>query len=74
MSETKAYRGGCHCGAVQFEVETDLAKVIECNCSICVKKGFLLTFVGDDAFKLTKGQTASTDYQFHKKNVHHLFC
>ena len=41
----KKYKGGCHCGAVAYEVETDLAKVIECNCSHCHKKGVALNFV-----------------------------
>jgi hypothetical protein len=27
MPETRTYSGGCHCGAVRFEVETDLSSV-----------------------------------------------
>ena len=27
-------RGGCHCGKVRFEIETDPSYVSECNCSI----------------------------------------
>ena len=45
MSETKTYEGSCHCGKVRYTVETDLARVIECNCSICRRTGTLLTFV-----------------------------
>ena len=39
------HKGSCHCGKVAYEVETDLEQVIECNCSICRRKGYLLTFV-----------------------------
>jgi hypothetical protein len=74
MTDTKTYSGGCHCGKVRFEVTTDLARVTECNCSICAKKGYLLTFVPADRFKLLSGDGELSDYQFNKKSVHHLFC
>jgi hypothetical protein len=74
MPETKAYQGGCHCGAVRFEVATDLAQVISCNCSICTKRGLLPTFVGADSFTLRAGEAALADYQFGRKRIHHLFC
>jgi hypothetical protein len=71
----KTYSGGCHCGKVRFEVTADLNKpVFSCNCSICSKKGFLLTFVEAGAFKLLSGEDALTDYQFNRMNVHHTFC
>ena len=41
----ESYEGGCHCGAVRFSCEADLSTVLECNCSHCLKKGFLLAFV-----------------------------
>ncbi len=71
----KTYTGGCHCGAVRYEVDTDLEKVIECNCSHCQIKGLLLAFVPPEQFRLTKGSAEElTDYQFNKKTIHHLFC
>jgi hypothetical protein len=72
---TTHHRGGCHCGAVRYRVEIDLANpVIACNCSICGRTGSLLSFVPASAFTLEKGEDALTDYQFGKKNIHHLFC
>jgi hypothetical protein len=68
------YTGGCHCGRVRYEVEAELGKVMECNCSICSKKGYLLTFVGASQFKLLSGAESLTDYQFNKKIIHHKFC
>jgi len=70
----QTYTGGCHCGAVRYEVTTDLAQLMECNCSICSKVGHVLTFVPTDKFTLLAGENATTDYQFNKMNIHHLFC
>jgi hypothetical protein len=33
-----------------------------------------MAFVPGDAFELTAGGDALTDYQFGKKSVHHQFC
>ncbi len=75
MADMKTYTGGCHCGKVAYEANVNLDSVISCNCSICQKRGMLLTFVSPEQFKLTKGeQKALTDYQFNKKVIHHLFC
>ncbi|MEZ4433080.1 MAG: GFA family protein [bacterium] len=74
MSEAKRYRGGCHCGGVRFTVETALTPVIECNCSICKKRGHLLTFVGADAMTLEAGDDTLTDYRFNTGKIAHLFC
>jgi hypothetical protein len=74
MSETKTYAGGCHCGKVRYEVTTDLARTMTCNCSICSKKGALMSFVDADKFRLLQGQEHLTDYQFRSMNIHHVFC
>lgn len=74
MGEAKTYQGGCHCGAVRYEATADLTQVISCNCSICQKRGLLLTFVGAGDFRLLAGEDALSDYQFAAKKVHHLFC
>lgn len=68
------HTGGCHCGKVRYEVEADLATVMSCNCSICQKRGALLTFVPTPRFTVLSGDDALTDYQFNKKIIHHLFC
>lgn len=69
------YTGGCHCGEVQYEVELgEIKELLSCNCSICSKSGWLLLFAPDSNFKLLKGEKFLTDYQFGKKNIHHLFC
>jgi hypothetical protein len=74
MAQSKTYRGACHCGNVKYEVETDLGTVLACNCSLCSRAGYLLTFVPATQFKLLSGEDAQRDYQFNKKKIHHLFC
>lgn len=70
----KTYTGSCHCGAVRFEADTDLVKVIECNCSHCLRKGLLLTFVPNDRFRLLAGEEVLSEYRFNRKVIAHLFC
>ena len=70
----KTYTGGCHCGAVAYEVETDLKDTITCNCSHCEKKGFILNFVDAVKFRLLKGKENLETYQFNKKHIDHHFC
>ncbi|RVE63492.1 hypothetical protein OJAV_G00136830 [Oryzias javanicus] len=59
------HSGGCHCGAVRFEVRSspDL-HVFHCNCSICIKKQnhhFI-------------GQENLTTYTFNTHAAKHTFC
>lgn len=69
------YEGGCHCGAVRYRVELDLAQpAVTCNCSMCGRMGSMLAFVPAPAFTLVSGDDALTDYQFGSKTIHHLFC
>jgi hypothetical protein len=72
--EPRTYQGGCHCGAVRYQVTAVLDGAITCNCSICSKTGTALTFVPAAQFTLTSGEDSLTDYQFGRKHIHHLFC
>lgn len=68
------YAGGCHCGAIRYEAEADLSPVIECNCSHCSKKGFLLAFTPRSAFTLNSGADQLSEYTFNTGKIRHLFC
>src|SRR2546426_12479269 len=74
MAEDKIYTGSCHCGKIKFEVQADISGLLSCNCSICSRTGWLLTFVSPDQFKLLSGADVLSDYQFGKKRTHHPFC
>lgn len=68
------YEGGCHCGQVRFRVTADLARVSECNCSMCAKKGFLHLIVAPEQFELLSGGDALTTYEFNTRVAKHRFC
>src|SRR5216683_6246539 len=67
-------RGGCHCGRVAFEVDGELDRVSECNCSICTRKGYLHWIVAADRFRLLTPQANLTTYQFNTGLAKHHFC
>lgn len=72
MIET--YEGGCHCGRVRFRIKADLASLLECNCSICTKKGILHLIVPPERFTLLQGEDALATYRFNTNTARHTFC
>ncbi len=75
MATLSTYSGGCHCGKVRYEVKLDLSQpAITCNCSICSKTGTMLQFIPVAQFELLSGEDLLTNYRFHKKQIHHVFC
>jgi hypothetical protein len=70
----EVFLGGCHCGAVRFQVQVNQFKVQNCNCSICQKKGFLHLIVPAQDFQLLQGDTDLSTYIFNTGIAKHLFC
>jgi hypothetical protein len=69
------YNGSCHCGNVAFTVESDgIRQVYECNCSHCQRKGYLLTFLPREKWKLSTPESALSVYTFNKHVIQHHFC
>ncbi|KAF7312940.1 GFA domain-containing protein [Mycena kentingensis (nom. inval.)] len=73
------YKGNCHCGAFKFALKApNLASLeaIECDCSICLKNGYLRVKPVERSFVIEKGDEGSTlvSYRFGKKDIVHKFC
>ena len=72
----ETYQGGCHCGAVRFEVEMVAPHdaLYRCNCSLCRKKGIIMKPLPQDDFKVLTGEDDLGVYQWNKKIAAHYFC
>jgi hypothetical protein len=69
------HAGGCHCGRVRVEVlaPRDL-EVLDCNCSICARSGYLHLIVTKEQFRLLAGADDLVEYRFGTGTARHLFC
>ena len=67
-------KGKCHCGKVEFELYCNLTDLKRCNCSHCRRKGFVMTTVKLDEFKLVSGEEYLKIYQWNTKIAKHFFC
>ena len=67
--------GGCHCGAVRFQVEAELPWELErSSCSVCSKSGYLHLIVPHQQFSLLQGEENLTTYTFNSGVAKHFFC
>ncbi len=65
----------CHCGLVEAEIGVvETSKLLRCNCSICKRKGAIMSLVKNEEFKIVKGKNKLKLYQFHSKVAKHFFC
>jgi hypothetical protein len=74
LSEPPWLEGGCHCGQVRFRARPREPRALDCNCSICRKKGFLHLIVERRDFELSSGEEALTTYTFNTGVAQHRFC
>jgi hypothetical protein len=78
-NENKTYQGSCHCGNVKFSFEHDgeIESGLRCNCSICIRKGAVMTpfLISPEELKITlKKEDSLGLYEFDTKVAHHFFC
>ena len=65
----------CHCGFVEAKINIkNIEKIFKCNCSICKRKGTIMSMVKNEDFEITKGENKLRLYQFHTKVAKHYFC
>ena len=61
----RTFAGSCHCGAVRFRCDIDLAQpTSRCNCSICTKTRLWKTMAQPGSFQLLQGDDAVATYRF----------
>jgi len=70
------YQGSCHCGTIAFTVQAQapITDVIDCNCSMCRRRGGLLWFAPRDAFELATEPGDVATYQFNRHHITHHHC
>jgi hypothetical protein len=68
-------QGGCHCGAVRFEVlAPDEIEAKACNCSICRMTDYVHLIVDAERFRLLTGADKIATYRFNTGTAQHHFC
>jgi hypothetical protein len=68
------HTGSCHCGRISFEVDGTISEIMECNCSHCSRKGYLLWFVPREQLRLKVLEGELQTYTFNKHVISHHFC
>ncbi len=66
--------GSCHCGRIAFEVEADFSQAVDCNCSLCRRRGGLLACVPRSRLKLKTPVENLSTYRFNRHVIEHHFC
>lgn len=70
----KKHEGACHCRKVTFEYEAPAMTALECNCSICRRKGAIWQAVDNERFRILSGGDDLGLYQFGTRTAKHFFC
>ena len=68
------YRVSCHCGRIQLDVAAKLSEVVECNCSICTRSGFLHWYVPPESVRLLTEKRLLATYVWRSITGGQHFC
>lgn len=76
MKINPIHKASCHCGTVQFELTLPdgLDDPRRCDCTMCRRRGAIVTSVTLDGIKITKGEDKLSLYQFNTMTAKHFFC
>ena len=66
----------CHCGEVEIQInlKDNIDKLMRCNCSMCKRKGTMVTTINKEDLKIVKGKDKIKTYQFNTGVAKHHFC
>jgi hypothetical protein len=73
----KEYHGSCHCGGVCFSFSgAEIVRGLKCNCSICLRKGAIMTdyLLDPSALHYEAKNNCLATYQFGSQVAKHYFC
>ena len=68
------YAGSCHCGAVRFRVDSVIAELTTCDCSLCVKRNATMAKIPEQALTMLDGEAMLTLYEWNTRRAKHYFC
>jgi hypothetical protein len=68
------YHGSCHCSSIKFQIESNLEKIVQCNCSICIRRNAKMIMIPKENFLLLEGSENLSLYQFNTDIAKHFFC
>jgi hypothetical protein len=68
------YEGGCHCGAIRFQVTAEIEDPVVCNCSICARTGYIHWEIEPEQFSLSTPEQQIQNYQFGTMTSQNYFC
>lgn len=77
MADTRMYDASCHCGAVRFRFRSEeITTGLRCNCSICVRKGGVVSsrYYKPESFAEIVGADTLGVYRFGDEDMSHHFC
>ncbi|WP_076997465.1 GFA family protein [Variovorax sp. KK3] len=74
MADHPTHLGSCHCGKVRFELQATVVSAMECNCSLCRRKGALWHGASDRTLRIVSGEEDLTLYQFGTLTAKHYAC
>ncbi|MEH6650660.1 MAG: GFA family protein [Motiliproteus sp.] len=73
----QSYQGSCHCGTIRFGFTTEpITKGLRCNCSLCIRKGALMSafVLAPEQLTIESGLEFLGVYQFGSRIAKHHFC
>ena len=68
-----SYRGSCHCSAVTFRIDAEIAELTTCDCSLCRRKNALMTKVHESALTILSGEDMLSAYAWNTHRAKHFF-
>ena len=66
----------CHCGEIEIQINLkgNIDQLMRCNCSMCKRKGTMVTTINKEDLKIVKGKDKIKTYQFNTGVAKHHFC